>query len=380
MNKNLLASIIQLHHRREQEEKMIFSEHACFSYQSRGRKRFESFEEDFRTPFMRDRDRIIHSASFRRLKDKTQVFFLPKNDMIRTRLLHTLEVSQISRTIANILGLNENLTEAIALGHDLGHAPFGHVGERALHDLCEEWFQSHGSFLQEADFLNSDEWLTIPFRDFRHNVQSLRVIDLLENKGRGLNLSYEVRDGILNHSKWGKSLLEADKKYLPQTQEGCIVRIADRIAYVNHDLQDALRVKMVKWEEIPQDVFDVLGESHSQRINVAVIDLIEQSSEKGFITMSDRISGAIDSLYHFLYEKVYQGDVIQHQAKKATEILKKLAYFYKENPSLIEEKTQDIDYPQGTLLEHKIIDYIANMTDHYILMEFETLFPKETFC
>jgi dGTPase len=354
---------------REKEEKLLLSSTACFSYDTKGRAIKESLDGEVRSPFMRDRDRIIHSASFRRLKDKTQVFFSSKNDMVRTRLAHTLEVSQISRTIANVLRLNETLTEAIALGHDLGHTPFGHAGERAISALCSEWFKE-GKKLIDTNFLEDQNWLSYLFTSFRHNVQSLRVVDFLEKNGTGLNLTYEVRDGILNHSKWGKDLIGTQEKFLPITQEGRIVRIADRLAYVNHDLQDSLRLGMINKQEIPQEIIKVLGETHTQRINTCVLGVIVHSRKQNEVTIAPDVAKAIQELYTFLNERVYKDKQIMAESQKAQFVIKELAYFYKSHPEVVHKATQDINYPKKTTIEQRIIDYIANMTDRYIISEF----------
>ncbi|MDI6632428.1 MAG: deoxyguanosinetriphosphate triphosphohydrolase, partial [Thermoanaerobacteraceae bacterium] len=252
----------------EEMEDRLLSPFACRSRQTRGRREPET-PCSVRTAFQRDRDRIIHSKSFRRLKHKTQVFIIPEGDHYRTRLTHTLEVSQIARTIARALRLNEDLTEAIALGHDLGHTPFGHTGEEALAAV---------------------------YPGFRHNEQSLRVVDLLED-GKGLNLTFEVRDGILTHTGEQK----------PLTLEGKVVRIADRIAYINHDIDDAIRGGVLTLRDLPRDCLDVLGYHHRDRINTMVVDMIQASWEQPEIRMSPEVQGAMERLRAFLFERVYTG-------------------------------------------------------------------------
>lgn len=338
----------------EEQEKKALSERAFLSTQSRGRKKEEESNSFNRTAFMKDRDRIVHSAAFRRLKHKAQVFILSANDMIRTRLTHTLEVSQISRTIARALGLNEDLTEAIALGHDLGHTPFGHAGERALSQVYS--------------------------RGFRHNLHSLRVVDFLEKNGKGLNLSYEVRDGILKHSKWGKSLLSKSKRFFPVTLEGEIVRICDRVAYINHDLDDALRCEIIKQEDIPILVLKELGESHGDRINKIVMDIVNQSWDKDSIIMSNAISKAIENCREFLGAKVYFHKATVEEAEKASKVIGDLYHFYVTNPDKLKRKVSDIAYPKGVTIKRMAVDYISMMTDQYALKEYKKqLLPKKWF-
>ncbi|HOJ49999.1 MAG TPA: deoxyguanosinetriphosphate triphosphohydrolase [Spirochaetota bacterium] len=336
----------------EEIEKKDLSEYAQLSSNSRGRKIKEQ-ESPIRTVYMRDRDRIIHSSSFRRLKDKTQVFIFSPNNLLRTRLTHTLEVSQISRTIAKALRLNEDLVEAIALGHDLGHSPFGHVGERTLSKL----FKS----------------------GFRHNIQSLRVVDFLEKNGQGLNLSYEVRDGILKHSKWGERLFETRKMFEPITLEGQIVKICDRVAYINHDLDDALRFGLIKKDVIPLNTLKILGHNHSNRINTIVVDIVNTSRNKNLIMMSNKVLEAIEETRLFLFEKVYRHKIIENESKKAERIISELFHFYKTNPKLILKKTKDIKY-KFVSLERRIVDYISMMTDEYALYEYKKyMMPKKLF-
>ena len=310
-------------------EKEKLSAAACLSSESKGRLKKED-NCDIRTIFQHDRDRIIHSKAFRRLKHKTQVFIAPEGDHYRTRLTHTLEVSQIARTIARALKLNEDLVEAIALGHDLGHTPFGHAGEAALTEITGE--------------------------EFNHNLQSLKVVDLIEkrsNGSRGLNLSIEVRDGILNHTG-------ADK---PFTLEGQIVRIADRVAYINHDIDDALRAGIIKQGDLPADAISVLGSTHSERIDIMVRDLINSSWQQQQIKRSGEVKAATGKLRTFLFENVYIGSEGKSEEGKAKRLLKLLYEFFMKN----------IDYIPDEYLEfeknHKqaVIDYIAGMTDRYAI-------------
>ena len=296
-----------------------------------------------RTEFQRDRDRIIHSKSFRRLKHKTQVFIAPEGDHYRTRLTHTLEVSQISRTIARALCLNEDLTEAIALGHDLGHTPFGHAGEEALDELLENGFE--------------------------HNKQSLRVVTLLENSFRdfkGLNLTREVCDGILKHTG----------PLIPETLEGQVVRIADRIAYINHDIDDALRAGLITLPDLPKEAIAILGEGYSERINTMVLDLIEHSLRGLRIKMGPEIGTATNQLRDYLFEKIYVGSLAKKEEEKAKNILKKLYYYYLKDPELLKEEFNLPCY-QDFETEELVVDYIAGMTDRYALSKArELLLPR----
>ena len=310
-------------------EKDKLSAAACLSSKSQGRLKKED-SCDIRTIFQHDRDRIIHSKAFRRLKHKTQVFIAPEGDHYRTRLTHTLEVSQIARTIARALKLNEDLVEAIALGHDLGHTPFGHAGEAALSEITGE--------------------------EFNHNIQSLRVVDLLEKRSsgsRGLNLSLEVRDGILNHT--------GDKK--PETLEGQIVRIADRVAYINHDIDDALRAGIISQNDLPVDAISILGKTHSQRIDVMVRDLIEASWQQQEIKRSAEVKSATKKLRTFLFKNVYIGSEGKSEEGKAKRLLKLLYEFFMENLNYIPDEYLEFEK------NHKqaVIDYIAGMTDRYAI-------------
>ena len=268
----------------ENDEFRSLSEYASFSRNSRGRDREES-PCDIRTCYQRDRDRIIHSKAFRRLKHKTQVFLAPAGDHYRTRLTHTLEVSQIARTIAKALRLNEELTEAIALGHDLGHTPFGHAGEAALNKVCEEGFS--------------------------HFEQSIRVVELLEKKGQGLNLTWEVRDGIINHRTSGT----------PSTLEGKIVRLSDKIAYINHDIDDAIRGKILREKDIPGTYTNVLGHSKKERLNTMIYDIVNHSRYQPDILMSEEINQAMKELRQFMFERVYSNPVAKGEEYKAKRML-----------------------------------------------------------
>jgi dGTPase len=312
---------------REHEERWL-SPLAVRSYETRGRAHEEEEECRLRTPFQRDRDRIVHSKSFRRLKHKTQVFIDPRGDHYRTRLTHTLETAGISRTVARALRLNEDLTEAIALGHDLGHPPFGHTGEAALDQALSERFG----------------------RSFRHNEQSLRVVELLERDGRGLNLTVEARDGILHHTGPGE----------PATLEGKIVRLVDRVAYINHDIDDAIRAGLLGADELPEDEIALLGERGSRRIDTLVHDLVETSSEAGDILQSDEIGRAMQNLRAFMFERVYLGPQAEEQRQTATETIRRIFAYYVEHPGEL-----PADRP-GDVSE-RVTDYVAGMTDRFAL-------------
>jgi len=325
------------------------SPHAAKSKLSQGRLRPEA-PCPIRTAFQRDRDRILHTKAFRRLKHKTQVFIAPLGDHYVTRLTHTLEVSQIARTIARALNLNEDLTEAIALGHDLGHTPFGHVGEDVLNELYPP--------------------------GFRHNEQSLRVVDILENEGHGLNLTWEVRDGILNHSKTGlETLVQSWGK--ANTLEGEVCKIADLVAYINHDIGDAVRAGIITEGELPLSAVKVLGLSHANRINTMVSDIIEYSwattgpgtQENPTVGMSPEVLKATDTLRKFLFERVYDIRSAQEESEKAREIIRLLyKYFTKHEEKLPPEYRLCSDET-----ERRVVDYIAGMTDHYALRVAEEL-------
>jgi len=330
----------------EEIERKTFHPRACLSSQSKGRLKPEK-EGVIRTCFQRDRDRIIHSKTFRRLKHKTQVFLAPKGDHYRTRLTHVLEVSQIARTIARALRLNEDLTEAIALGHDLGHTPFGHAGESVLREIYPGGFD--------------------------HYEQSLRVVDFLENNGKGLNLTHEVRNGIVKHSKGRGAILPETKAERANTLEGQIVRAADIIAYVNHDLDDAMRAEVVKKSDIPPKILKVLGDTHSKRIDTMVKDLIYCSLETDLekLKMSENILHVIYMLREFLYDQVYEGKKLINEFKKAKRVLQDLYAYYLEH---IEEVFADIPKEKKIDRHRLVCDFIAGMTDRFALMTYERLF------
>jgi len=289
-----------------------------------------------RTPFQRDRDRIVHCKAFRRLKHKTQVFVLPVGDHYRTRLTHTLEVTQISRTVARALALNEDLTEAIGLGHDLGHPPFGHIGEEALDECLAERFGQR----------------------FWHNEHSLRVVDVLERDGRGLNLTQAVRDGIASHS-W--------RAEPPRTLEGRIVRFVDRIAYINHDIDDAVRGGVLDAGELPRDAIEVLGDSGSQRIDTLVHDLVERSALAGEITQSSEVGSAMAALRDFMFERVYLGPQVRAEREKIRAAVRALFDHLCANPQAIPDSI-----PDGELWR-RVADHIAGMTDRFAVAAFEAL-------
>ncbi len=320
--------------RTEQIERDTLSPRATLSSAAKGRERDEA-QDPLRTCFQRDRDRIVHAKAFRRLKHKTQVFLAPEGDHYRVRLTHTLEVSQIARTAARALRLNEDLAEAISLGHDLGHTPFGHLGEQAL-----------------SPFLG---------RPFRHNEQSLRVVDYLENDGEGLNLTWEVRDGIVNHT-WSMPA--------PSTLEAQIVRFADRIAYVNHDVDDAVRAGVLDPSELPEEALGVLGRTHSERINTLVTDLVAQSEDSDEIRLSGDVFGALDALRDALFEQVYLRDSARSEQDKAISLVRSLFAHYLDHP---DEVPAEYHRAPGDL-PTRIADYIAGMTDRYALRIYEQLF------
>lgn len=321
----------------ERQEHLRLNPLAAFSDCSKGRPHPEEpREEDVRTCYQRDIDRIVHSKSFRRLMHKTQVFLRPEGDHYRTRMTHTLEVTRIARTVTKALGLNEDLTEAIAMGHDLGHTPFGHAGEDALTRCLG--------------------------KPFRHNEQSLRVVDVLENDGRGLNLTHEVRLGILGHTG----------EYIPETMEGQIVRRSDQIAYVNHDIDDAIRAGILTNEDIPRAITDVLGHNHRDRINTLVCDAIRTSREAKAISLSEPVDKALQDLRSFMFEKVYRNPVAKGEETKAKDMLRRLYEYYMDNPQALPEDFQ----PQLSFdgMERIVCDYIAGMTDKYAVDKFTEIF------
>ncbi len=318
----------------ERLEAENLSPYAALSSKSKGRLQAKE-PCSIRTEFQRDRDKIIHCKSFRRLKHKTQVFISPEGDHYRDRLTHTLEVSQIARTISRALRLNEDLTEAIALGHDLGHTPFGHTGERLLNSISS--------------------------KGFKHNIQSLRVVDLLED-GKGLNLTWEVRDGIKNHNSTGK----------PGTLEGQVVLISDRIAYINHDIDDALRAKIITMDDLPRDCIELLGHSHKMRINTMVNDVISNSMGKSSIKMSTQIREATELLRSFMFERVYLYSKAKSEDEKAMHLLETLfKYYLNRLDKMPKEYLKNID-EHGS--EQVVCDFIAGMTDRYAIRTFSDLF------
>lgn len=316
-------------------EDIWLSEYAFKSKNSKGRK----FPDDtcrLRTDFQRDRDRIIHSKSFRRLKHKTQVFLSPEGDHYRTRLTHTLEVMQIARSISRGLKLNEDLTEAIALGHDLGHTPFGHAGEKTLASLTDGYFE--------------------------HNKQSIRQVELLENNGKGLNLTYEVLDGILNHKKDGN----------PSTLEGKVVSLSDRIAYINHDIDDAQRAGIITEKQLPSIVISILGERSSDRIGNMIMDVIENSTGKNEIKMSKDVNIATETLRGFMFEKVYTDSIAKTEEVKADRMIRLMfEYFIKNKEDLPEFY---LNMSEKYSMYEIVCDYIAGMTDNYAIKIFNSIF------
>ena len=319
----------------ERREAQVLSAFARLSSRSEGRPRPEE-ECPVRTCFQRDTDRIVHSKSFRRLMHKTQVFLQPEGDHYRTRMTHTLEVCRIARTMARGLALNEDLAEAIAMGHDLGHTPFGHAGEAALSQCMGE--------------------------PFHHNEQSLRVVDVLEKDGMGLNLTYEVRMGIVGHT--GETW--------PETLEGQIVRRSDQIAYVNHDIDDAIRAGILTDDDLPTDVTDILGDSHRDRINTLVTDIIRTSREAGAICLTPRVEKALKDLRSFMFERVYRNPVAKGEESKAKAMLARLFEYYITHPEALPEDFQ----PQLSFdgMERTVCDYIAGMTDNYAVDKYTEIF------
>ena len=320
------------------QEAGSLSPYATLSIHTKGRD-YPCTECDMRTEFQRDRDRIIHSQSFRRLMNKTQVFLAPAGDHYRTRLTHTLEVTQIARTVARALSLNEDLTEAIALGHDLGHTPFGHAGEVVM----QECFSP----------------------DFSHNAQGVRVVEKLENNGRGLNLTAEVRDGIAHHSGKG----------LPSTPEGMIVRLADRIAYINHDIDDALRAGILRHEEIPQDLREILGNTHGERIDTMVASMVRASMNRPEILMEAEVSEATGRLREFLFARVYRDSAAKDEEDKAKALLAQLFDYFKKNPDRLPEDYRKTAETQS--VGRAVCDYLSGMTDRYAIELYHDLFVPE---
>ena len=324
----------------EKREHLIFSPYASFSDESRGRDRDEE-PCPMRTIYQRDRDRIIHCKTFRRLKHKTQVFLAPEGDHYRTRLTHTLEVAQIARSIARALNLNEDLTEAIALGHDLGHTPFGHAGERTLNSLCP--------------------------MGFAHYKQSIRVVEFLEKDGQGLNLTWEVRDGILNHRTSGS----------PSTLEGKAVRLSDKIAYINHDIDDGIRAGILKESDIPSEYTDVLGNSTKERLNTMISDIIMNSIGKNDLVMSEPVRKAMTELRKFMFESLYLNPTAKSEEAKADKLITELYRYYVANTDKLPDTYKRFITEFDERPEQVVCDYIAGMSDQYSISKFqEILVPK----
>ncbi len=338
----------------EKRERNFISAFGCLSAETRGREQPED-PCPVRTAFQLDRDRIVYSNAFRRLKHKTQVFLAPLGDDYRTRLTHTLEVAQMARAMARALFLNEDLVEAIALGHDLGHTPFGHSGETALKEIFSP--------------------------DFSHNEQSLRVVEVLENNGSGLNLTHEVRDGILKHSKGYGEIFPSNSDELACTVEGRVVRIADIMAYLNHDLEDAIRSGVIRAEQVPGECSRILGHTHSQRATTLIRDLISSSEVGGdgfCLKMSDDIHGAMNRLREFLYENVYRSPRVHKNFEKAKKILSELYAYFLENETMLQEKLSELQM-DGCNHHHPpkeriVCDLIASVTDQYAMNLYKKLF------
>lgn len=324
----------------EKRELELLSPYASFSVRSRGREREEE-ECDVRTVFQRDRDRILHSKAFRRLKDKTQVFLAPQGDHYRNRLTHTLEVSQIARTIAKALRLNEDLVEAIALGHDLGHTPFGHAGEKALNEI------SPGGFA--------------------HYKQSARVVQVLEKNGEGLNLTWEVIDGILNHRTSGN----------PSTLEGQVVRFSDKIAYLHHDMDDAQRAGIITEDDIPVTMRMLLGYTTRERLNTFVHDIIENSMDRDRIQMSEEIQEALMDLRELMFRSVYDHREAKREEKKAINMLKELYRYYIEHPEAMSREYREL-LQKGESTDRAVCDYLSGMTDQYSMTKFREIYIPQS--
>ena len=323
----------------EEREFQTLSPHAAHSRNSRGRERYEP-ECDIRTVYQRDRDRILHSKAFRRLKDKTQVFLSPQGDHYRTRLTHTLEVSQTARTVARALKLNEDLVEAIALGHDLGHTPFGHAGEAALNAI-------HPG-------------------GFRHAEQSVRVVEVLEKEGKGLNLTWEVRDGILNHRTAGS----------PSTLEGQVVRLCDKISYIHHDMDDSIRAGLLSGDDIPITLRVVLGDTCRERLNTLIHDMVGNSSGKDSIRQSPEMAEAMKLLRELMFANVYRSSVAKKEEVKAKRMLTELYEYYTEHPDQLSGEYQRL-IERGEKKEQVVCDYISGMTDQYSIHKFQEIYvPK----
>lgn len=323
----------------ENRERLNLSPYATLSMNSRGRVQKEE-PCDIRPCFQRDRDRILYSKSFRRLKDKTQVFLTPDGDHYRTRMTHTLEVAQNARTIARALKLNEDLAEAIAFGHDLGHTPFGHAGERALNEVC-------------------------PF-GFRHNEQSLRIVELLEKEGTGLNLTFEVRDGILNH----------EMDLTPMTLEGRVVRLSDKIAYIHHDMDDAIRGGILTEGDVPESITSVIGHTNGEWLDTFIHDMVENSTDKNDIVLSEKVNTALYELRAFMFKNVYTNPVAKNQEGKAENLVKILYQYYLDHLELLPAYMHRL-MDDGQPKERVVCDYISSMTDRFAIARFNEFFlPK----
>ena len=318
-------------------EKQILSKYASLSCNTKGRD-YPISEDNLRTEYQRDRDRIIHSKAFRRLKHKTQVFLAPDGDHYRTRLTHTLEVSQIARTIAKALRLNEDLVEAIALGHDLGHTPFGHAGEKKLNELVDGGFE--------------------------HAKQSLRVVELLEHDGQGLNLTYEVREGIVSHNQPFTNT--------PVTLEGEIIKYADRFAYINHDIEDAISADILSEDKLPKDICDILGHTKGERINTMITDIVNTSFDKPYINMSKPIFEATFALHDFMYKNIYTNSCAKADEPKAVAMLEQIFDYYMKNPNQMPQYYQTL--LDTYKIDRVVADYVSSFTDQYCVRKFEELF------
>ena len=321
-------------------EDEYLSPYAMHSKDSKGRLKNEE-QCDIRPVFQRDRDRIIHSKAFRRLKDKTQVFLTPEGDHYRTRLTHTLEVSQTARTIAKALALNEELVEAIALGHDLGHTPFGHAGERALNRVCPT--------------------------GFKHNEQSVRTVDKLEKDGQGINLTYEVRDGILNHQTSG----------MPATLEGKVVRLSDKIAYIHHDMDDAIRGGILKEKDVPKEIAKAIGATCGQRLDHFIHDIVNTSESTDDVRMSEETAPAMTDMWRLMFERVYQNPIAKAEEGKAETLIETLYYYYLDHIMLLPDFLLDL-IERGESKEAVVCDYIGAMTDRFVTAKYQEIYIPKT--
>lgn len=336
----------------EENQKAILSPYACFPTETRGRIRQEE-ECTIRTAFQRDGNRIVYCKAFRRLKHKTQVFLAPMGDHYRTRLTHTLEVSEIARTLARALRLNEDLVEAIALGHDLGHTPFGHAGESVLNELVPGGFS--------------------------HYRQSLRVVDVLENHGNGLNLTFEVRDGLAKHSKGYGEVIPSQRKDMPETAEGCVVRYADIIAYLSHDLDDAIRSGVIGPGDIPVRCIKLLGDSHAKKIMTMIRGVLAATGpENGKLVfgIDSSIGEVMQELRNFLYDHVYRSDQVHNEFIKASKIIREIFCYCMENTDFLEQRMGG--FARSFSLERRVCDFIASMTDRYAIMLYREIFEPRS--